>query len=156
MTTRTAIGLLLALIAAACTASSPPARSLDPNAAVVVPYQVAGGGEIKFTVRPRYTEGQQVTFDLDLRAGSQQISGPLSGQILESRLGGQQTVRKFEPGQLKGVELAPGRSAHVTFTWDGLDDAGGFAAAQTYSLALDFIVGGDLKRLGTVIEVVPK
>ncbi|HKW77912.1 MAG TPA: hypothetical protein VJQ09_02365 [Candidatus Limnocylindria bacterium] len=153
MAVRLALVLVLCL---ACQPATLAPGSLDPNAAVVVPYQVAGGGEIRFTVRPRYTEGQPVAFDLDLRAGTQQIIGPVSGQVLESALSGEQTVRRFAASELPTAEVAPGKSARVTVTWDGQADGGGFVAAQTYSLALDFIVGGDLQRRGTVIEVVPK
>src|SRR5207249_1277014 len=79
--------LLLALVAViACQPSQAPVRSLDPNAPIVIPYKVDGGGEIRFTVRPRYFVGESVTLDLDVTAGSLAIRGPLAGRVLQSDL----------------------------------------------------------------------
>jgi hypothetical protein len=144
--------LALALLCAAC-APSAPARSLDPNAPVVVPYRVAGGGEIRFTVKPRYAVGGPVTFDLDISAGSVQVIGPLSGVVLESDLAGEQTVRHLMSRDLSVLEVAPGAKAHTTVTWDGKRDDGFAVPAATFSLALDFIVGGANERYGTTVEV---
>lgn len=83
----TAVVLLVA-----CGAASAPVRSLDPNADVVVPYAIAGGGEVRFTVRPRYV------------------------------IGGERVVSVFTP-------------------------------SDPYSLSLEFIVGDDVVRLGSVIEM---
>ena len=144
--------LALALLCAAC-APSAPARSLDPSAPVVIPYTVAGGGEIRFTVKPRYTVGGPVTFDLDVSAGSLQILGPLSGVVLQSDLAGEQTVRHLAPQELQTLEVSPGTRGHATVTWDGKRDDGYDVPAATYSLALDFIVGGVNARLGTTLEL---
>jgi len=144
--------LALALLCAAC-APSAPARSLDPNAPLVLPYKVAGGGEIRFTVKSRYTVGGPVSFDVDISAGSEQVIGPLSGIVLQSDLAGEQTVRHLQPQELDTLEVPPGGKAHATITWDGKRDDGFAVPAATFSLALDFIVGGVNTRLGTTIEV---
>jgi len=144
--------LALALLCAAC-APSAPARSLDPNAPLVLPYKVAGGGEIRFTVKSRYTVGGPVSFDLDISAGSEQVIGPLSGIVLQSDLAGEQTIRHLKPAELQVLEVAPGTRAHATVTWDGKRDDGYDVPAATYSLALDFIVGGVNARLGTTLEL---
>jgi hypothetical protein len=94
-----------------------------------------------------------VSFDLDISAGSQQVIGPLSGIVLESDLAGEQTVRHLTPRDLRTLEVAPGAKAHTTVMWDGKRDDGFAVHAATFSLALDFIVGGDNTRLGTTIEV---
>jgi len=146
--------LALVLMLAACQAAAPAARSLDPNADVVVPYVVSGGGEVRFTVHPRYAVGEPVTFSLDVRAGTQEIRGPLSGRVLASGLAsGEQLVRTVGPTGLGGVEVAPGQATRTTVTWDGRNDKGELVPAETYSLSLDFIVGTEPLRLGTVIEI---
>src|SRR5439155_513227 len=85
--------------------------------------------------------------------GSEQVIGPLSGIVLESDLVGEQTVRHLRPGDLQTLEVAPGARAHTTVTWDGKRDDGFAIPAATFSLALDFIVGGANERLGTTILV---
>src|SRR6266702_3609923 len=146
--------LLLVLALAACQTAAPAARSIDPNADVVVPYAVSGGGEVRFTVHPRYAVGEPITFTLDIRAGTAPIRGPLSGRVLASALAsGEELIRTLGPAGLGGVEVAPGKSAHTTVTWDGRDDKGEPVPAETYSLALDFIVGEQPLRLGSVIEI---
>jgi hypothetical protein len=152
---RRVTGALVVLLAVtACRASPPAARSLDPNADVVVPYAVSGGGEVRFTVHPRYAAGGPVAFDLDIRAGTQPVRGPLSGRVLASELASdEQLVRTLGSAGLGGVEVAPGKAARTTVSWDGRNDKGEFVPAQTYSLSLDFIVGAQPLRLGTVIEI---
>ena len=145
------IGVALSL--AACAPAVPPVRSLDPNAPVVVPYPVPGGGQVRFTVRPRYVVGGPIALDLDIIAGTQAIRGLLSGRVLQSDLGGEQTIRRFDAVGLGGVDVAPGRQARTKVTWDGRDDKGAFVRQATYSLSLDFVVGSQPVRLGTVIEV---
>jgi len=146
--------LLLALVAViACQPSQAPVRSLDPNAPVVIPYKVDGGGEIRFTVQPRYFVGEAVKFDLDITAGSLAIRGPLAGRVLQSDLGGEQTIRRLGAVGLGGVDVAAGQREHTTVTWDGKDDSGNAVKKDTYSLSLDFIVGTKTVTLGSVIEV---
>jgi hypothetical protein len=145
--------LVLILALAACQAAPPPTRSIDPNAPVVIPYKVAGGGEIRFTVQPRYALGAPIALDLDITAGSQGIRGPIGGHVLQSDLAGEQTIRRFAPGELGGVELAAGQTTHTTVRWDGKDDKGTPVKQDTYSLSLDFVVGGTSVALGSVIEV---
>lgn len=147
--------LLASMVACAmaCGPGNTPVRSLDPNAPVVVPYKVAGGGEIRFTVQPRYPVGAPIAVELDITAGSQGIRGPISGHVLQSDLGGEQTIRRFAPGELGGVDVAAGQSTHATVTWDGKDDKGTQVKEETYSLTLDFLVGGSSLALGTVIEM---
>src|SRR5205807_692259 len=65
-----ALALMLAAVVA-CQPASPPVRSVDPNADVVVPYRVDGGGTIRLTVRPRYPVGSAVTLSLDVAAGAE-------------------------------------------------------------------------------------
>ncbi|HEU5288788.1 MAG TPA: hypothetical protein VFV20_10315 [Candidatus Limnocylindria bacterium] len=132
----------------------PAARSLDPNADVVVTYQVAGGGTIRFTVRPRYVAGEPVTLTVDVGAGSVPIRGPLSGRILGSGLEGEKVIRTFGPGTLAPVEVAADRAARTTVLWDGRDDDGAPVRADTYSAAFDFVVGGESVRFGSVIQLV--
>src|SRR6266852_4390281 len=101
-----ALALLLAL--AACQSSPPVTRSLDPSADVVIPYAVSGGGEVRFTVRPRY------------------------------------------------AVVAPSHSAQTTVSWDGKSNKGELVPAQTYTISLDFVVGDQPVRLGSVIEIKPR
>ena len=137
----------------ACGPSQAPVRSLDPNAPVVIPYRVDGGGEIRFTVQPRYLVGEPITFDVDVTAGSLGIRGPLAGRVLQSDLGGEQTIRRLGAVGLGGVDVAAGQREHTTVTWDGKDDGGKAVKKDTYSVSLDFIVGTKTMTLGTVIEV---
>jgi hypothetical protein len=139
--------------ALACARPPAPSATTSAPAAVIVPYKVAGGGEIRFTVKPRYPVGGPVIFDLDITAGAQQVLGPLSGIVLESDLAGEQTVRHLKPSDLETLEVPAGGKAHGSVTWDGKRDDGFAVPAATFSLALDFIVGGDNIRLGTTIEV---
>jgi len=120
----------------------------------VVPYKVAGDGEVRFTVRPRYTAGSAVAIQLNIRSGTLQIIGPLSGAIFyHDGATPDQVARRLDAAQLPGVDVQPGKSAHATITWDGKYETGEYVRAGTYSLALDFIVGGDVKRVGTVLEI---
>ena len=114
-----ALALTIAMLLA-CSRPA-PAASLDPNADVVLHYPVAGGGEIAFTVRPRYATGSPIAFQLDIRAGS--------------------------------VEVGAASTKRVQVTWDAKDSDGKDVPAETYSLSLDFIIGADTQRYGTVIEV---
>jgi hypothetical protein len=141
------------LCTVSCAARGTAAPSVDANANVVVPYKVAGGGEIRFTVKPRYTVGGPVSFDLDISAGDAQILGPLSGVVLQSDLGGEQTIRHLAPEEVPALEVAPGKRGHATVTWDAKRDDGYDVIAATYSLALDFIIGGTNVRLGTTLEL---
>ena len=150
---RSAAILLALLVIVACQPVLAPVRSLDPNAPVVIPYKVEGGGEIRFTVQPRYFVGEAVTFDLDVTAGSLGIRGPLAGRVLQSDLGGEQTIRRLGAVGLGGVDVAAGQREHTTVTWDGKDDSGNAVKKDTYSLSLDFIIGTKTMSLGTVLEV---
>jgi hypothetical protein len=155
---RRIVALAVGLVACAswaltCTRAPEPPASTSTAAAVIVPYKVAGGGEIRFTVQPRYQVGGVVKVDLDITAGTQQVIGPLSGIVLQSDLAGEQTVRHLEPSALDTLEVPAGGKAHSTVTWDGKRDDGFAVPAATFSLALDFIIGGDTTRLGTTIEV---
>jgi hypothetical protein len=144
---------LAVLLVASCQSAQAPVRSLDPNAPVVIPYKVDGGGEIRFTVQPRYFVGESIRFDLDITAGTLGIRGPLAGRVLQSDLGGEQTIRRLGATGLGGVDVATGGREHTTVTWDGKDDDGTAVKKDTYSLSLDFIVGTKTMTLGTVIEV---
>jgi len=138
----------------ACQPGPPATRSLDPDADVVVPYAVSGGGEVRFTVHPRYAAGGPVTVTLDIRAGSVEIRGPLAGQVLASELeSGEQLVRNLTPDDINGTSVRPGQRDHIQVTWDGRNDKGEFVPAQTYSLSLFFVIGDAPQRLGTVIEM---
>ena len=120
---------------------------------MVVPYRVDGGGTIRFTVRPRYPVGSAVTLSLDVAAGSERIRGPLSGRVLSSGLEGEKIVRTLAPSSLDAVDAAPNTGAHTSVMWDGRDDGGKTLGQDTYSLALDFIVGERSVRLGSVIQL---
>jgi hypothetical protein len=144
---------LAVVVLAACSAGTPPARSIDPNAPIVIPYKVDGGGEIRFTVQPRYFVGDPVKIDLDLTAGTVGIRGPLAGRVLQSALGGEQTIRRLGATGLGGVDVDPGQREHTSVTWDGKDDSGVAVRRDTYSLSLDFIIGTKTMSLGSVIEV---
>jgi hypothetical protein len=155
---RRIVALALGLAACAawaltCAHAPSPPVAVSATPVVIVPYKIAGGGEIRFTVQPRYAVGGPVSFDLDITAGSQQVIGPLSGIVLESDLAGEQTVRHLPPSDLDTLEVPPGGKAHGSVTWDGKRDDGSAVPGATFSLALDFIVGGDNIRLGTTIEV---
>ena len=103
-------------ILGACRAAPAPVRSLDPNANVVVPYAVPGGGEVRFTVHARYVTGQPVAVDLDLSAGTLAVRGPVSGRILASGLGGERVVRVFAPSDLGAAQVGPGEKRSLRFT----------------------------------------
>ena len=145
--------LLIASSLAACRPAPAPVRSLDPNADVVVPYPVSGGGQIRFTVRPRYEMGGPVVVDLELTAGGFAIRGPISARVFASDLAGQRTVRTLAGPDLAAAQVGPGETRTLRFTWDGRDETGASVASETYSLTLDFIVGSEPVRLGSVIEV---
>jgi hypothetical protein len=149
--------LVLAVVfalAVACRPPVPAAPTLDPNADVVVPYPVAGGGVVRFTVRPRYDVGQPVTILIDVVAGEASIRGPLSGRIFASGLEGERVVRLFAAGSLATIEVAPNSSGHTTIVWDGRADDGEQVPRDTYSIAFDFLIGDESARFGTVIQVV--
>jgi hypothetical protein len=149
-----AVALAVAILAVVgCTPSAPPARSLDPNAPVTLSYVVAGGGQIRLTVQPRYAVGKPIAFEVDISAGTVGIRGPVTAHVLQSDLGGEQTIKRFGPGELGGAEASPGGGAHVTVVWDGKDDKGQSVKAETYSFSMDFIIGTSTQALGTVIEV---
>jgi hypothetical protein len=150
---RSALVVLVAVLVA-CQPTPSPVRSLDPNADVVVPYAVSGGGEVRFTVHPRYTVGGPVTVTLDIRAGTLEIRGPLAGSVLASQMeSGEQLVRALTPDDIHGTSVRPGQRDHIQVTWDGRNDKGEFVPAETYSLSLFFIVGDAPQRFGTVIEM---
>ncbi len=146
--------LVVAAVMLGCQPSAPAARTLDPNADVVVPYPVAGGGTVRFTVRPRYAVGQPITIRIDVIAGSVEIRGPLSGRVLGSGLEGEKTIRTFGPGTVETVDIAPDQTGHAMITWDGRADDGTEVPAETYSAAFDFVIGGEATRFGSVIQVV--
>jgi hypothetical protein len=151
--TRAAALLFVFVTVVACRPGPAPLRSLDPNADVVVPYSVSGGGEIRFTVHPRYDVGRPITFELDITAGVDRIRGPISGRVLASGLEGERLVRQFAAGDLDPREAFAGQKVHVTVVWDGRDSDGKLVPAETYSLSLDFLIGEQTQRLGSVIEV---
>jgi hypothetical protein len=146
------LGLLAAALAA-CRAAPPPPRSLDPRADVVVPYPVAGGGQVRFTVHPRYDTGQPITLELDITAGTVAIRGPLSGRVLASGLEGERTVRMLMANDFTALDVKPGGNGRVTVVWDGRDGDGRSVQAETYSLSLDFVIGDQAQRLGSVLDV---
>src|SRR5438093_747461 len=116
--------LVLAFAAAACSpVNQPSVVSLDPNAPVVVPNKVAGDGEVRFTVRPRYTTGSAVAIELDIRAGTLQIIGPLSGAIFYSAAPGREPVGSGmpQPFQVVRVQLEESlyRGEVVELQWGG-------------------------------------
>jgi hypothetical protein len=151
---RSKVALLLAVVVlVSCQPAPPPVRSLDPNAPVTLSYAVAGGGQIRLTVQPRYLVGKPIAFEVDMSAGTVGIRGPVSGHVLQSDLAGEQTVRRFGPGELSGADAPPGGGAHVTVVWDGKDDKGQSVKAETFSFSMDFIVGTTTQALGTTIEV---
>ena len=150
---RAAVLAIAMLAAAGCAQSAPPTRSLDPNAPVFLAYTVAGGGQIRLTVQPRYLVGKPIAFEVDISAGTVGIRGPISAHVLQSDLGGEQTIRRFAPGELGGSDVPPGGGGHVTVTWDGKDQNGQSVKAETYSFPMDFIIGTSTQTLGTVIEV---
>lgn len=148
-----AVLALLAAVLVACSSAPPPPRSVDPNAPVVIPYKVDGGGEIRFTVQPRYFVGEPVKLDLEVTAGTVGIRGPVAGRVLQSGLGGEQAIRRLGATVLGGVDVAPGQREHTTVIWDGRGDDGAAVKKDTYSLSLDFIIGTKTMSLGSVIEV---
>jgi hypothetical protein len=144
-----AVGLLLL---SSC-ARPAPQPSVDPNTDVIVRYAAAGNGQLVFTVRPYYTAGAPVTIDLDITAGSMAIRGPLSGRVILSGLEGERLIHLFSAAELAGGEVAPGTSRRLQIVWDATDADGKAAPAETYGLTLDFIVGDETKRFGTVFDV---
>ena len=148
--------LVAVIVAASCAGSAPPAqRSIDPNADLVIPYSVDGGGTIRFTVRPRYVAGREIALTVDIVAGSLRIRGPLSGRVQTVGTSGETVVRMFAPTELGGVDVAPRTSVRTVVRWDGRDDAGEPLPPETYSLALDFVIAERALRVGSVIRIVP-
>jgi hypothetical protein len=144
---------LCVFVSVSCQPAPTPVRSLDPSAPVTLSYAVAGGGQIRLTVQPRYVVGKPIAFEVDISAGTVTIRGPVTGHVLQSDLAGEQTIRRFGPGELAGADAPPGGGAHVTIVWDGKDDKGQGVKAGTYSFSMDFIIGTSTQALGTVIEV---
>ena len=105
------------------------------------------------TVQPRYLVGKPVAFEVDISAGTVGVRGPVSGHVLQSDLAGEQTIRRFGPGELGGADAPPGGGAHATIVWDGKDDKGQSVRAQTFSFSMDFTVGTTMQTVGTAIEV---
>ena len=136
-----------------CQPAPSPVRSLDPSAPVTLSYAVAGGGQIRLTVQPRYDIGKPIAFEVDISAGTVGIRGPVTAHVLQSDLAGEQTIRRFGPGELGGADASPGGGAHVTVVWDGKDDKGQSVKAETFSFSMDFVVGTSTQSLGTAIEV---
>jgi hypothetical protein len=148
-----AVALLIAAATASSCAPPAPSPSVDPNADVIVRYAVAGSGQIVFTVRPHYTAGSPVAIGLDITAGTVAVRGPLSGRVLVSGLEGEQVIRAFSAAELGGGQVPPGTTRHVQIIWDATDSEGQAAPAETYGLTLDFVVGDEARRLGTVFDV---
>ena len=151
--TRLALAALL-MLAASC---APPAvtRTADPNAPIVLMYPTAGEGEIRLTVRPRYATGAPVVVEIDVRAGTIAIRGPLAGRVAESELGGERVIRHLPDAELRPVDAPRGSRASTTTSWDARTDEGAFVGPATYSLTLDFAVGDATQRVGTVLELRP-
>ena len=149
-----ALTLLLALAAlvSACAAPAPRA-SVDPNAPIVQTYQVAGGGEIRVTVQPRYPGGRPIVLQLAVVAGAREVRGPVAARVLSSGIEGERLIRTLAPSSLGGQTVPPGARATVAVTWDGRTDAGDLAPKDTYTLTLDFVVGEDPLRVGSTIEI---
>lgn len=145
--------LLLVWALVSCRPAPSPVRSLDPSAPVTLSYAVAGGGQIRLTVQPRYDAGRPIAFEVDVSAGTVGIRGPIAAHVLQSDLAGEQTIRRFGPGELGAADAAPGGGAHVTIVWDGKDGQGQSVRAQTFSFSMDFVVGTATQTLGTAIEV---
>jgi hypothetical protein len=146
--------IIASIVVASCASAGPAKRTVDPNGDVVVPYSVDGGGIVRFTVRPQYVAGQQIAVTLDVVAGSVGIRGPLSGRVQTVGTSGESVVRMLAPTELDAVDVRPRASAHTVVRWDGRDDAGVPLVPETYSLALDFIVGTQSFRFGTVVQIV--
>jgi len=130
-----------------------PGHSADASANVVVPYKVAGGGEIRFTLKPRYTIGGPAAFALDVSAGSAEVIGPLSGIVLGADLPGEQTVRHLAPDELQTLDVPPGQRGKTTIDWDAKTDDGYDVPAGTYNVSLDFVVGGVNQRVAVTLEL---
>lgn len=147
----------LVLIASSLLACRPsaPAPTLDPSADIVLRYPVAGGGELTFTVRPGYDPDGPIAFTVDVRAGDEPIRGPVAGRVLFSGVEGEVVIRELGASSLGAVEVAPGRSARVTVTWDGRDETGDLVPPESYSVTLDFVVGGETRRVGTLLRILP-
>jgi hypothetical protein len=148
--------VLVALVIAAPIASCArprPQPSVDPNADILVRYAVAGSGLIVFTVRPHYKQGSPVSIGLDITAGSLPIRGPLSGRVLFSALDGERVIQQLDATKLGGAQIDPGGTRQLQIVWDGLDADGTVAPAETYGLTLDFVIGDEPRRVGTVFEV---
>ena len=145
---------VLSVLATSCASDARPTRTIDPNADLVVPYNVDGGGIIRFTVRPQYALGQQIVLTVDIVAGSIRIRGPLSGRVQTVGTSGETVVRTFAPTELSGTDVAPHATARVVVRWDGRDDAGVQLPPETYSLALDFLIAERAMRLGSVVQIV--
>lgn len=131
----------------------PPARTVDPNAALVQTYPVAGGGEVRLTVRRRYSVGQPVVVPVAITAGTRAIRGPVGARVLSSGFEGEKVIRTIAPGALVDQTVAPGARASFALTWDGRTDEEAVAPKDTYTLTLDLVVGEEPARLGTTIEI---
>lgn len=145
---------LVALVALASACAAPaPKPSLDANLPIAQTYPVAGGGEIRVTVAPRYPVGQPVVVQLVVTAGTSAIRGPVGARVLSSGIEGEKTIRTLAPAALDARTVAPGTRVMSAITWDGRTDAGDVSPKDTYTLVLDFIVGVDPVRMGTTIEL---
>lgn len=146
--------LLLALAALVSACAAPASKaSVDPSAPIVQTYPVAGGGEIRVTVQPRYPAGRPIVVQLAVTAGTREVRGPVAGRVLSSGIEGEKLIRTLAPSSLGGGTVSAGTRTTIAVTWDGRTDAGDVAPKDTYTLALDFVVGDDALRLGSTIEL---
>ena len=131
----------------------PSSTPLAIPSQAVLRYAVPGGGQVVFTLPATFRVGSAVVIDLDLTAGSLPINGPMQGRILLADMRHEFLIRTLPASDVGTVTVAAGQRAHTQVTWDSRDDAGLQVAPETYSLTVEFLVGSEQKRLGTVIQI---
>lgn len=142
----------LVALATACVAPA-PRPSVDPNAPIAQTYPVPGGGEIRVTVQRRYPAGQPVVVQLVVTAGTSAVRGPVSARVLSSGIEGEKVIRTLAPSALDARTVAPGGRALIAVTWDSRAETGDIAPKDTYTLTMEFVIGGETVRIGTTIEL---
>jgi len=153
---KAAVALTLALAAAACMTSTPPAASRDPSA-LIIP-TVLPNGRVEITIAPSYPLGATLTIPVALVATRGSITGPVRARIMASGInaGGRPAEVLVRELGVTPVTVAAGRRT-VTLAWDTKDMNGIVVPADAYALVLEVraLDGGTVtvRQAGATLEL---
>lgn len=88
-----------------------------------------------------------------IRAGGAAVDGPEAGRVLFAGLSGSQLVRTLPEGVLGRVEVPPGGFARTAVVWDARDLDGEPVPAETYTLEVELVTGGETVIATTVLQL---